>query len=139
MRVMLLLTLWAFAISDAYAETAAAQKAVSDRGRIYFYRASSIVGIAIQPEVKLNGQTVGTASSGSFFVVDRPRGRYEASTTTEAESKFGFTLAPGERKYIRMSISPGILAGRINFEVVNRATAEAELPSLGQPARPASR
>jgi uncharacterized protein DUF2846 len=138
MRIMLLLSLCAFAISDAYAETAAV-KAASDRGRIYFYRGSSIVGIAIQPEVKLNGQTVGTATSGSFFVVDRPKGRYVASTTTEAESKFGFTLAPGERKYIRMSISPGILAGRINFELVNRSVAEAELPSLGQSARRASR
>jgi Protein of unknown function (DUF2846) len=139
MRIMLLLSFCAFAISGAYAETAAVQKATPDRGRIYFYRASSIVGIAIQPEVRLNGQKVGTATSGGFFVVDRPKGRYEASTTTEAESKFGFTLAPGERKYIRMSISPGILAGRINFEVVSRAVAEAELPSLSQTARPASR
>src|SRR5262245_5793226 len=70
----------------------AAPKLAADRGRIYFYR-TSILGFAIQPEIKLNGESVGSAAPGGFFFVDRPRGNYVASSTTEVESKLPFALA----------------------------------------------
>jgi hypothetical protein len=49
-------------------------------------------------------------------------------TATEVETKFNFTLAAGETKYIRTSISPGLVAGHLNFELVNKSVAEAEMP-----------
>jgi len=112
----------------------AAPKLAADRGRIYFYR-TSILGLAIQ----LNGESVGSAQPGGFFFVDRPRGNYTASAATEVESKLAFPLAAGETKYVRTSITPGIVVGHMNFELVSKSDAEGELASLNQIARTASR
>jgi hypothetical protein len=111
----------------------AAPKLAPDRGRVYFYR-TSILGLAVQPDIKLNGESVGSAAPGGFFFVDRPRGNYVASSTTEVESKVAFALAAGETKYVRTSISPGIIVGHMNFELVSKSVAEGELASLNQTA-----
>jgi len=47
-----------------------------DLGRVFFYR-TSILGAAIQPDVKLNGEKVGSAKPKGFFYVDRPAGAYK--------------------------------------------------------------
>ncbi len=99
-------------------------------GRIYFYRASSPFGAAVQPDIRINGTSVGGSKPGGFFYVDRPAGRYEAHASTEVDRMVSFTLAAGETKYIRTSPSFGVLVGRINFELVNAPEAEAELASL---------
>jgi Protein of unknown function (DUF2846) len=111
---------------------AVAPRLTPDKGRIYFYRSGSIGGVAVQPEIRLNNELVGRAVPGGFFFVDRSRGSYEASTTTEVETKLAFALAGGETKYIRVSISMGILVGHMQFELVNKAVAEAELASLNR-------
>ena len=64
----------------------------SDKGRIYFYRSSSMVGSAIQPSILLNGKVVGTSKPGGFFFVDEIPGPIEVATTTEVEKKLTFTL-----------------------------------------------
>jgi len=115
-----------------------APKLAPDRGRIYFYR-TSILGLAVQPDIKLNGESVGSAAPGGFFFVDRPRGNYVASSTTEVESKLAFALAAGETKYVRTSISPGIIVGHMNFELISKSVAEGELASLNQTTTTASR
>jgi len=116
-----------------------ASKLAPDRGRIYFYRSAAIVGVAVQPDIKLNGESVGSAAPGGFFFVDRPRGNYVASSATEVEAKLAFTLAAGETKYVRTSISPGIIVGHMNFELISKSVAEGELASLNQTATTASR
>ena len=98
------------------------------KGRFYFYRGGSIAGVAVQPEIKLNNEPVGRAVPGGFFFADRPRGSYEASTATEIEACL--RIDPGETKYVRVSISPGILVRHIQFELVDRAIAEVDLASL---------
>jgi len=111
---------------------AVAPRLTPDKGRIYFYRSGSIAGVAIQPEIRINNEPVGQAVPGGFFFVDRPRGSYEASTTTEVETKLAFPLTGGETKYIRVSITPGFFAGHMQFELVNKSVAEAELASLNK-------
>ena len=147
-RIWRLLTICTFAALAGCANSSgekftdanvAAPKLASDKGRIYFYRSGSIVGVAIQPEIKLNNEPVGRAFPGGFFFVDRPRGSYEASTATEAETKLAFALTSGETKYIRISISPGLFAGHMQFELVNKPVAEAELASLNRTESIASR
>lgn len=102
----------------------------SGEGRIYFLRSSSMVGAAIQPDIRLNGQVVGTSKPGGFFYVDRPAGNFTASTTTETEKAATFVLQPGEIKYLRTSPSIGLLVGRIVVELDAPEKAKAELPSL---------
>jgi hypothetical protein len=59
----------------------------ADQGRVVFYR-TTVFGAAVQPEVKLNGVTVGTAVPNGFFWADRPPGPIEISTSTEVEGGF---------------------------------------------------
>jgi hypothetical protein len=101
-----------------------------DEGRIFFYRAASPIGAAVQPEIKLNGVAVGTSKPGGFFYVDRPAGSYEAHAATEVDRMVSFALTPGETKYIRTSPSFGVLIGRVNFELMNASEAQAEMASL---------
>jgi hypothetical protein len=102
----------------------------SGEGRIYFFRSNSIVGAAVQPDIRLNGQVVGASKPGGFFYVDRPAGSYVASASTETEKTLSFTLQAGETKYIRSSPSFGVLVGRIVLEPETAEKAKAELGSL---------
>jgi hypothetical protein len=99
-------------------------------GRIYFLRSASMVGAAVQPDIRLNGQVVGQSKPGGFFYVDRPAGSYVASTSTETEKTVSFTLQSGETKYIRSSVSFGLMVGRVVLEPETPEKAKAELGSL---------
>lgn len=101
----------------------------ADMGRIYFYR-TSVVGFAVQPEVRLNNEVVGKAQPRGFFYADRSAGDYEVASTTETEKKLTFTLAAGETKYVRLSIGLGILVGRVKAELVDEVEALKDMESL---------
>lgn len=81
-------------------------------GRIFVFRSSSIVGAGVRPEVRINGESVGTPEVGSFFFVDRPAGHYTASASTEVESTVDFQLAAGESAYVSLQIGIGMFIGR---------------------------
>lgn len=98
-------------------------------GRIYFYRPSAL-GAAVQPDIKLNGQKVGSAKPHGFYFVDRAPGNCEVSAATETEKKLTFTLDPGQERFVRLKIQLGVLVGRIVPELVDRAEAEEELKNL---------
>ena len=53
-----------------------------------------------------------------------------SSAQTEVERSLSFSLAPGEKKYVKASISFGLVVGRINFGLVNEAAGEAALEGL---------
>jgi hypothetical protein len=102
----------------------------SDKGRIYFYRSSSMAGGAIQPHVVLNGETVGSSKPGGFFYVDRAPGNYEATCSTEVERKATFVLAAGQERFIKTSISMGLLGGHVTPELVDNAIGQTALQGL---------
>lgn len=99
-------------------------------GRIYFFRSASMMGAAIQPDIRLNGQVVGASKPGGFFYVDRPAGNFVAAASTETEKTVSFALQPGETKYIRSSIGFGLVAGRVILEPETPEKAKAELGAL---------
>jgi len=102
----------------------------ADQGRVYFFRSSSMMGAGIQPDIRLNDQVVGTSQPGGFFFVDRPAGQYNAATSTETEKTVSFALDAGEIKYVRTSISFGLLAGRVIPSLETSEVAVKELPEL---------
>jgi hypothetical protein len=102
----------------------------SGEGRVYFFRSSSMVGAAVQPEIRLDGQKVGESKPGGFFYVDRPAGNHVASASTETEKTVSFVLQPGETKYIRSSVSLGLMIGRVVLELETPEKAKAEIGSL---------
>ncbi len=97
-----------------------------DMGRIYFYR-TAMMGAAVQPEVRLNGEKVGKAVPNGFFYVDRPAGNYQVVTETEAEKKLTFTLEPGQVRYVRFGISMGFFVGRVYGELIDEDKAKSEI------------
>lgn len=100
------------------------------QGRVLFFRDRSMFGAAVQPEIQLNGEKVGTSMPGGFFIVDRPAGQYACSASTEVKRELSFSLDAGETKYIKSYPSFGVLAGRVNFELVNPSAAEPALSGL---------
>jgi hypothetical protein len=99
------------------------------QGRIYFYRPSAL-GAAVQPDINLNGQKVGTAKPHGFYFVDRAPGNYEVTAATETEKKLTFTLEPRQERFVRLKIQMGVFVGRIVPELVDKADAERELRKL---------
>ena len=102
----------------------------SGEGRIYFFRAATPYGSALQPLVRLNKVVVGASKSGGFFYVDRPAGTYLAATTTDAGKTLGIPLEAGETKYVRMSPSFGLVIGSIVLDLEPSEKARPELASL---------
>jgi hypothetical protein len=90
----------------------------SDVGRIYLYR-KSVLGAAIQPEVKLNGDVIGKAVPNGFFYVDKSPGNYEIMTSTEVDRKLSITLEGGQTRYVRLNISMGFFVGHVYPELVD--------------------
>lgn len=102
----------------------------ADQGRVYFLRSASMLGAAVQPEIKLNSEVVGQSKPGGFFYVDRPAGKYAVSTSTETEKTLSFALDAGETKYVRTSVSMGLMVGRVIPTLETPEKAQEELPSL---------
>jgi hypothetical protein len=98
-------------------------------GRIFIYR-TAVVGTAIQPAVKINGEKVGNAVPNGFFYVDRPAGNYEISTSTEVKRTLSLTLEPNQTRYVKLNIGFGFLAGHVWPELVDNATGEKDIASL---------
>jgi hypothetical protein len=90
-----------------------------DEGRIWFYRSSSPVGSAMQPSIMLNGGKVGDSVPGGFFYIDTQPGPYVVTTATETDYSVKFVLLAGQERFIRTSVSMGILVGRIAPELVD--------------------
>jgi len=77
---------------------------VPDTGRIYFYQPPAPTGVVSdQPYLRVNDVKVGRSKPGSFFYVNRPAGNYEVDTLRGGEH-VSFTLAPGQTRYVRLSI-----------------------------------
>jgi hypothetical protein len=133
-----LMTLFAAALLVAgcasgpkYSELAAKMPPIaSGEGRIYFYRESSMMGAAVQPDIRLNGAVVGTSKPGGYFYVDRPAGNYVAAASTETEKTASFRLDAGETKYLKSAPSFGLVVGRIVITIESPDKAKAELASL---------
>lgn len=97
------------------------------QGRIFVYR-TALLGAAVQPKVKINDVVVGQAKPRGFFFADRLPGNYEVSATTEWKHKDELTLAPGQRRFVRLNMLPGLMVGHVSPEVVaDEATGESEI------------
>jgi hypothetical protein len=101
-----------------------------DASRVYFYRTDSMVGAALQPEIRLDNQVVGKSQPGGFFFVDTAAGRHVASAQTENEAKLEFEVERGQTVYIASSISLGILVGRVQLNLKPEALAVSDLSPL---------
>lgn len=95
-------------------------------GRIYFYRAS-IFGTVLQPDIMLNGETVGKAVPKEYTYVDRPPGNYQVTTTLKNTRSLTFTLGPAQTAYVEVNVVPGIIGGKAIPLLVEEGEAKEEL------------
>ena len=100
-----------------------------DQGRVFFYRTATL-GAAIQPDIKLDNSTVGSAKPEGFIYIDTNPGGHIASTTTEVERQLSFNVDPGETKYVRASVSLGFFVYRVIPELVSPDEALKELQEM---------
>lgn len=99
----------------------------SGNARVYVYRAGHFVGSAVQPDVKLNDQVVGSATPGGYFFFDRPAGNYEISATTEVRRSLSLTLEPAQERYVRLNIGMGFFVGHVWPELIDNQVAGKEI------------
>ncbi len=85
----------------------------ADSGRIYFYRPMNLYGDGFEPDVKVDGNVVGSALTLGFFYVDLPAGDHKISSDTEAEYDLSVTLAAGQTRYVLLKFSAGLLFNHI--------------------------
>jgi len=97
-------------------------------GRIYIYR-KAVLGAAVQPDVRVNGEVVGSAVPGGYFFIDRPAGNYQITTTTEVERTLSLTLDPAQVRYVRLNIGMGFFVGHVWPELIDNQEAEQAIQS----------
>lgn len=113
-----------------YADVSKSAKVLAPaEARVYVYR-TAVLGMAVQPEVRLDGVVVGRAQPNGFFFVDCRPGAHVITTTTEVERKLTLTLEPGQTRYVRLSISVGFFVGHVYPELVDNAVGEKEISGL---------
>lgn len=124
------LVLAACASGPKYSEMQSAiPNLTANTGRIYIYRTTA-VGFAVQPDVKINGEVVGSAAPDGFFYVDRPPGNYTITTSTEVSRSLTLTLDSGQTRYVKLDISMGFFVGHVYPELVDDATGDKDIASL---------
>lgn len=97
-----------------------------DSGRIFFYR-TTVLGAALQPDIRLNGTKVGDSIAQGFFYVDRPPGNYEIVTSTEVDRKVTFVLEKEQTRFVKFSVSMGFFVGHVYGELVDSAVGLEEI------------
>jgi hypothetical protein len=105
-------------------------------GRIWFYRDSSPVGWALQPSIRLNGQVVGDSVPGGAFYRDVPPGNYNVSTSTEVEHRLSFTVTAAQERFVRTSVSMGLVLGHVSAELVDPSEARQAVATKAFTGRP---
>jgi hypothetical protein len=90
------------------------QTQVQDKrhARIYVLRESSLLYSGGAPNVKINGQNVGTVASSSSFFVDRPPGSYVITLETPlvpGRYAANVTMGAGAVHYLKVAPEPSIL------------------------------
>lgn len=118
------------ATGPRYAEVEASLPSLrAGQGRIVFFRTAGL-GAGVRPDIRLNGDVVGTSEPGGFFFVDRPVGRYTASARTEVEASVEVHVREGEVSYVESRITMGVFIGHPQLSTASEGQALATLPAL---------
>ena len=118
------------ATGPKYAEVEASFPTLrSGYGRLVIYRSGGL-GVAVQPDIKLNGEVIGKSQPEGFFFVDRTAGRYTVSARTEVETTLDTELVEGGTTYVQTSITMGLFVGHPQLTLQSESTAVQHLSGL---------
>jgi hypothetical protein len=117
------------ATGPTYTEMAGQTPPVSsENGRVYVYRTTTL-GAALQPEVELDGQSVGKAVPLGYFYIDCPPGNHTIAISTEVDRELTFNLDKGQVRYVRLNVSMGFFVGHVYPDLIEKQEAEEEIES----------
>lgn len=130
--ICLLFLVAACATGPSFEETTSAQQPIpAGKARVTVYR-PSVIGAAIQPEIKLDGEVVGKAVPRGYFQVITDPGQHVVSAQTEVEKRAIFNLAAGEEQFVRLEVKFGIVVARIQPVLVDALNALDEIAPLAK-------
>jgi len=134
-RLFLALSLLVWSAAGEAAEQAslAIEPPPPDLARIYFYRQAAPLLLALQPEVIVNGRSVGSLGMGEVFFRDAKPGRYEIFLEDDTQHVIELRLAPGEIGYVRATLRIGFGTTRISAERISADAATAEILAMDDP------
>lgn len=98
-----------------------------EMGRLFLYRITGFAGLAVQPDIQLNGEKVGVSKPMGFFFLDLKPGEYTITTSTEVTRKVSLILDKGQNKYVRFSLGFGFFVGHVYGELVDEPVALKEI------------
>lgn len=104
-----------------------------DLARIYFYRQPAPLLIALQPDVVVNGRSVGSIGMGEVFFRDAKPGRYQVFLSADSEHVIELNLAAGEIGYVRATLRIGFGTTRISAERISATVAVGEIDAMDNP------
>lgn len=104
-----------------------------DLARIYFYRQAAPLLLALEPEVIVNGRSVGSLGMGEVFFRDAKPGRYEVFLEDDVGHVIELQLAPGEIGYVRATLRIGFGTTRISAERIAPTAAVGEILAMDDP------
>lgn len=90
-----------------------------NKGLIYIYRPSSIVGGGISPDVKVGETVIATLYNGGYYPYFANPGEVELWAKTESKSAVTLDVKPGETYYVKGTIGVGFFVGRPHLIVVS--------------------
>lgn len=108
-------------------------KAPSDNNAgIYIYRKDSIFGAALKKDVWIGKDCVGQTASGVFFYREAPAtDKLELSTESSfSANKLLINAKAGELYFVKQYITPGLVVGGANLELVTSDVGKAEIKEL---------
>ena len=83
----------------------------ADEATVYFYRTAASIGSGVAPTIQVDGRTVGSLPSGSFFKAGVPAGKHSVASTSPpiisgmVNQRFDITVENGKVYYIADQLS----------------------------------
>jgi hypothetical protein len=103
------------------------QSLPSDKGTVYIYRESKMIGGAVSYTVSANGMPLAKLSSGSYFVYHAVPGEVEFSAQTEAKTSVTIDIRAGEAYYVKGSVGMGVFIGHPHLLLVSSDIGQKEI------------
>ena len=105
--------------------------------RVVFYR-TAVMGFAVQPSYNVDGKPVAPTQPNGFLVCDLSPGKHSVSVDNVAlnvslgggTDHADLTLAPGETRFVRADINPGLTVGVVTLTQVTAEQGKADTDSL---------
>ena len=95
---------------------------------IYLYRPYNFYAAAIAPMITCGQESIEMEAGGYYSFVN-DSGSVTCAATTEASTQLKFDAHPGQEYYVREEVSPGNLAGRTQFTLMNTENGRTEIAS----------